>query len=110
MMNLHEDSSTVEQERLILQALCTQGPKFLKAAESLLAGYNWQEPIHQVIYTCLTSFSGRSPMTIRERLAECATRKGFPDVEWEEFFPACVISTSEFAAIIRQLLEVDAKE
>jgi len=94
----------------VLQALCTQGPEYLKSAGSLLAGYGWREPIHQIIFTCLTGLSARSPLTVRERLAECATRKGFPDVDWAEFFPASVISTGEFAVILRQLLVGNAKD
>jgi hypothetical protein len=73
----------------------------------LLAGYGWREPVHQVIFTCLAGLRAMSPLTLRERLAECATRKGFPDVDWAEFFPASAISVGECVVIVRQLLEGD---
>jgi hypothetical protein len=103
MTNPPDNRSVVAQERRVLQELCTRGPEFLKAAESLLAGYGWREPTHQVIFNCLSGLSARGPLTLRECLAACATRKGFPDIDWTELFQPQPFSTQEAEVLILRL-------
>ena len=103
-MASHSDShTTILEERLVLQALCVEDLNLLKTARNLLSGYRWREPVHQVIFACLKSFSAAGHTALHEQLAECTTRKGFPDVEWEDFFPPEPISTREAEKLIRQM-------
>lgn len=90
-----------------MQALCAGDRKVLESAVDLLAVYRWREPVHQIIFTCLSSFSASGHVSLRERLAACTTRKGFPDVDWEGFFPATPISGREAEELVRQLLDLD---
>src|SRR5258708_21636755 len=103
MASHFDDRPAIAQERRVLQALCQGDSNLLKTSEHLLSGYGWREPIHQIIFICLAGFAAGGPLTLRERLAECATRKGFPDVNWEEFFPPHPIPSQQAEALMRQL-------
>jgi len=105
MASHSDDHSTILKERHVLQALCVGDSNSQKTAGNLLSGYRWREPIHQIIFSCLMGFSAAGHATLREQLAECATRKGFPDVEWEDFFTLQPISTQEVEALMEQLSE-----
>jgi len=98
---------TILEERRILQALCQGDLKVLKTAARLLSGHRWREPIHQIIFSCLTSCSAGGPLALREQLIECATRKGFPDIDWGDFFSSHPISTQEAEELMRQLRDSD---
>ncbi|HLY59562.1 MAG TPA: hypothetical protein VKV95_02235 [Terriglobia bacterium] len=106
MDNRIDDRPAIDQERRVLRAFCKGDRKVLDAAAQLLAQYKWREPVHQIIFNCLTGFPAGGPLTLRERLAACATRKGFPDVDWEEFFPPIPISDLESNELLRQLLDL----
>src|SRR5690349_12514708 len=101
-----DDQPTLLMERRVLQALCQGDSNVLQSAKSLLSRYLWHEPIHQIIFGCLASSSACGPVALRERLAECATRKGFPDVDWGDFFPPHPISTREAEKLILQLWDL----
>jgi hypothetical protein len=102
-----DDRAAIDQERRVLQALCKGDRKALNSAEQLLAQYKWRDPVHQIIFNCLTGIPAGGPLTLRERLAACATRKGFPDVDWETYFPSHPISGHEAEERLRQLLDSD---
>lgn len=110
MSSLLDDPSTILKERRVLQALCVGDLDVLKTAERLLSAHRWREPIHQIIFSCLIGFSAIGHIAVREQLAECATRKGFPDVEWEDFFTPHPISTQEVEELMRQLHGSDPEE
>ncbi len=42
-------------------------------------------------------------VTLREQLSGCATRRGFPDVAWEEFFQPVSVSREEAEELMQQL-------
>lgn len=100
--------AAIVKERRILQALCQHDRNALESAARFIAEYRWREPIHQIIFNCLRGLSHGGPLTRRERLAECATRKGFPDVDWEAFFPPHPISALESEERLRQLLHQES--
>lgn len=107
-MPSHSDNQpAILQERRVLQAFCKADAAVLRNAGRLLSSYRWRESVHQIIFTCLSSVSTGGPLSLRERLAACATRKGFPDINWEEFFPTQPISAQESEERLRQLLDLD---
>ncbi|HEV2352189.1 MAG TPA: hypothetical protein VG028_20335 [Terriglobia bacterium] len=108
MASQFDDRRAIVQERRVLQALCNRDPKVMESAGRLLAGYRWREPVHQIIFACLSGISAGGPLSLRERLAGCATRKGFPDVDWEEFFPVHPISSQEAEGRVRLLLDQES--
>lgn len=108
MQSQPDNRPAIDRERRVLQALCAGDRKVLESAVGLLAVYRWREAVHQIIFTCLSSFSASGHVSLRERLAACATRKGFPDVDWEEFFPPDPISGGESEERLQQLLDLDS--
>jgi len=69
----------------------------------LLSGYEWREPMNQIIFHCLLLVPRRAGEALREHLAACATRKGFPEFDWVEFFLAQPTTQEELEAFIREL-------
>ena len=104
------DRPAIDRERRVLQALSTADRKVIESAARLLARYSWREPVHQIIFNCLSRLSTFNPVSLRERLAECATRKGFPDIDWEKVFHPNPISGREAEELMRQLLDSDKAE
>lgn len=100
------EEEIIQIERRVLQALC-QGTRegFVRAGvRDLLREYRWREPVHEVIFKILLELPTEDPNVIRSLLPERLTRKGFPDVEWEEFFRPHSLSLEEAERIIHQLL------
>jgi hypothetical protein len=68
-----------------------------------LRAYPWQDPEHRVIFEALTALPGRSATELREQLPAQATRMGFPDVNWQNYFaPAAADSALE--TLVAELL------
>lgn len=101
------DRLAIDRERRVLEALCNGDQKVLESTLRLLAAYRWREPVHQIIFSCLTGFVAASHLSLREQLAACATRKGFPDIDWEKFFLPNPISGREAEELMRKLLDSD---
>ena len=105
MTSKPECHAIVVLERSVLQVLCHGDSQPLKTAASQLSEYRWREPIHQIIFGCLNNLLAGGPHSLRERLAECATRKGFPDVEWDDFFSPRQFPAQGADELIRQLID-----
>ncbi len=105
MSSTPDERSIVDAERRILQALCQEMPEesFRETARRLLSEYRWQDPIHRVVFDCVINFPADSSLAIRDQLPAHATRKGFPDVSWENFFHPLSISKQEAEDLIRRL-------
>src|SRR5271157_2922567 len=82
------DLRAVEIERRVLQTLCQQGldDSRRETAVRLLSNYRWREPTHEVIFDCVTRAPHGANATLRDYLVRCATRKGFPDLNWVQLF------------------------
>jgi hypothetical protein len=82
----------------ILRALCTGPPAFdspgthdsAPSAQILakLRAHHWQNPEHRVVFEALTRLQARNATELREQLPAQATRMGFPDVNWDQYFAA----------------------
>jgi hypothetical protein len=100
--------TTEEIELLVLRALCQgtpQGSLRAKAAK-LLSGYAWREPIHQAMFSCLTPIAALDSNELRSSLYACLTRKGFPDVDLENFFEPQLLSRQEASKLIQLLADL----
>jgi len=97
----------IEMERQILSALCRaeHGEPLRRLARESLRFYRWREPAHEAIFEVLMALPATSPENIREQLPTRITRRGFPDIPWEQLFLYPAISKSEVEELVRQLLQ-----
>jgi len=90
MPSADSSRSIIELERQILSALCGGN---IDAADwsrlaSRLALQAWSDPEHKVVYDALRAVRSNDANTRREQLPAQATRMGFPDVDWANYFAA----------------------
>lgn len=79
-----------ESELKILRALCGKSQD-LPAREALIANlenYEWAEEEHRVVFQAILGLGAADAATLREHLPAVATRMGFPDISWEDYFGA----------------------
>jgi len=103
---------TLSLEREILRALCasphltSERGRLLRA----LASHDWRNPEHRVVYEALLRTLSRSTGALRSELPAAATRMGFPDVDWAEYFkPSEVSQAPEVESRIHDLTVASAK-
>jgi len=101
------DDPVIEMERQMLSALCRaeHGEPLRHLARESLRLYRWREPAHEVIFEVLMALPTASPEIIREQLPARITRRGFPDVSWEQLFQYPAIPISEAEELVRRLLQ-----
>ncbi len=95
----------LQTEVRVLQAICqeTREASVRESARHILKDYRWRDPIHQAIFGCLLELAGAAPEIIREQLAARVTRKGFPDVNWQEFFKPHALTKHEAERLVSEL-------
>jgi hypothetical protein len=109
----------LDLESRILRALCAEPPQSRSlgvhhasvrvAILAKLRAHRWQNPEHRLVFEALALLPGRDASELREQLPAQATRMGFPDVDWEEYFAA----SSDYPAIetlTAELLAFSAEE
>jgi len=77
-----------ELERVVLRTLCAEAVPSAasEAAKRELKNYPWHDPEHRVVFEALQEARGSSLISLREQLPTHATRLGFPDVDWQNYF------------------------
>ena len=99
-------------EREILRALCAS-PHVTTARGGLLralVSHDWRDPEHRVVYEALLRAPARSTEGLRSELPATATRMGFPDVDWAEYFkPSEASRAAELKSCIRALAVASAQ-
>jgi hypothetical protein len=100
----------VQTERRVLEVLCqgTAEGSVRETARRHLRDYHWREPLHQVVFEVLMAMPGEAPALVRDQLPARLTRKGFPDVDWEQFFEPHSSSLEEAEALMRELRESES--
>lgn len=96
----HSFNTTIAIERKVLRALCGIRIDFAdwnRLADRLIS-YPWRSPEHKVVYDALRAIKRNAADTRRDELPAQATRMGFPDVDWTEYF---VVELSDSADIDR---------
>jgi hypothetical protein len=112
-MPLASNSKTIHGlERSILRALCgSVDPRSSRAALAFeLDAHAWQEVDHRVVYQALGKLQRSDPQPLRQQLAVAATRMGFPDVDWDDYFTLGGIADADLPDLVRQLVALTAPE
>lgn len=99
------DQQVLQSELRLLQALCQGTPQgsLRQAAGTMLAKYRWREPLHQIVFELLVSFPSDDIRLLRDELPSKLTRRGFPDVAWEDFFAPHSLSREDAERLVREL-------
>jgi hypothetical protein len=97
-------------ERKILSWLCSQRNAEGAASQvrQKLAAYAWSDADNRVVFESLTRLaSGLTPAELREQLPAQATRMGFPDVNWENYWGRSETAEQHIREMVEQLLARD---
>jgi hypothetical protein len=99
-----EDGVT-QAERQVLRALCqgTAQGSVRESARLLLKNYRWRDPVHGVLFETLANLAAPAPEALRSQLPALLTRRGFPDVAWEDFFSPHGMTKEEAEELMRRL-------
>src|SRR5574337_508162 len=102
------DEAILQLERSVLQALCQGTPEgnLWETAGLILKDYHWREPLHEVIFRILVGLPTDSTEVIRQRLPSHLTRRGFPDVDWEQLFEPHHLSTEQVERLMKRLRDM----
>jgi hypothetical protein len=104
----------LDLESRILRALCSNPSSRTdnSAARAIILArlrpHRWQASEHSVVFEALTALPGRDATELREQLPAQATRMGFPDVNWENYF-ASVAADSAIESLVAELLATSRK-
>jgi hypothetical protein len=76
-------------ERRILRGLCgLASVREAKAHAAQMEGYAWLNPEHRIVFEALKRLPTRDTKAWRDELPAQATRMGFPDLDWRNYFGA----------------------
>ncbi len=102
------NEARVRVERQVLQAMCggTIKGSVRELGTALLRSYCWREPVHHAIFSCLVELSAQNLEIVRCHLPERLTRKGFPDIEWNDFCAPHSLSHRKVERLMRQLRDL----
>jgi hypothetical protein len=109
------DQQLVLIERDLLRALCQSSTptQLLAQAHADLQDYSWQGSDHQTIFEALLRIGNVRGDSLREQLATQATRMGFPDINWHEYFEQASAAGGELKPsvmdMVRELKAVAAR-
>lgn len=70
-----------------------------------LGEHSWRAPEHRTIFEAIVRLSRRSVTWSREELAAEATRMGFPDIDWNEYFDSSAADREPAGRPLIELLE-----
>src|SRR5437764_320809 len=98
--------SETQMEKLLLRALCQPGAgeNIWRMALGPLNNYRWREPVHESLFASLRDLRARKPALLHELLPAALTRRGYPDVAWEEFLEPISLSNEDAGLIVQRLL------
>ena len=105
LSNRPPDQQLISLERDLLSALCQSvAPAELSSqVRSDLQKYLWQGPDHRTIFEALLHVGSVRGDALREQLAAQATRMGFPDIDWNEYFGRAVVAGGESKRSVMEL-------
>jgi hypothetical protein len=80
----------LDLERRVLRELCRATLTRAAWAEiaRALREYTWRDLEHGLVYAAIERLASRDPKALPEQLPAQATRMGFPDIDWQTYFPA----------------------
>lgn len=100
-------NSILSLELALLRAICASSD--VRSARgrivSGLPGYKWHDPDHAIVFDALGRIPDRDKRPLREQLPVVATRMGFPDIDWDNYFTiGTTIPEQETNEILRKLI------
>jgi hypothetical protein len=105
--SIGDGKTPVATEQALLLRLCETGVAGLRpdALESLMR-YSWVVPDHRVVFDALVCLRRVPPAYLRDRLPTEATRLGFPDIDWGQFFDSSAASNNSARTVSQLIAEV----
>jgi hypothetical protein len=96
----------LDLERDTLCALCIRASANARRETVMreLSNHVWQDAEHRVVFEAIQRLSSSDPKLLQEQLPAQATRMGFPDVDWENYFKPADEAESDFDALVHELL------
>jgi hypothetical protein len=80
----------------------------LSEAKTILGNYAWLDADSRVVFEALCGLSNNlTPAQLREQLPAQATRLGFPDVTWENYFKSANGDAGELVDLLERLLAAE---
>jgi hypothetical protein len=106
MVRPKEAQRVFELEREALCALCIRGSANARETTVMreLSSHVWQDAEHRVVFEAIQRLSSSDPKLLREQLPAQATRMGFPDVSWDNYFTSQPGANLDFGSLVRELL------
>lgn len=108
MPSKHEPKDrSVETERQLLRALCnrrTPRAQIISAVDRL-ADYAWLVPEHATVFHAIRGAISVADNSWPDLLPAQATRMGFPDVEWPEYFGTRGEEAVSIDRLLKQLID-----
>jgi len=94
-----------QTELAFLRALCADRHvhAVLEAMMSALADYKWHDAEYAIVYQALSKVATGDKRPLREQLPAIATRMGFPDVDWDDYFGPHATPRRELFELLRKL-------
>jgi hypothetical protein len=99
-------NSIASLELAFLRALCASEDirALFEEISPALRSLKWQDPDHAIVYDTLSKVPARDRRPLREQLPAIATRMGFPDMDWGNYFVAGAVEVPA-----REILEIARK-
>jgi replicative DNA helicase len=99
--------SRAASEQLLLRALClTETSGTLRGTIlNALAAHRFVEPEHDVVFAALRDIQNAGRVATQERVAEMLLRRGFPDLDLDEYFDqrGGPITLAEISQALREI-------
>jgi hypothetical protein len=108
MPNISSSDSIPSLELALLRWLCLSADlnDARSQALSALQRYKWRDEDHRIVFAALNKVPERDKRPLREQLPAIATRMGFPDIAWEDYFAVSApITAEEILAILQKLAD-----
>ncbi len=101
-----EETPAVEIERQLLRAMCGRrvSRQQISGAIDRLANYVWLVPEHAIVFQAIRGAVRHAHGSLPELLPAQATRMGFPDVDWPEYFTKDGRESLPLNTLLRRLI------
>jgi hypothetical protein len=106
MPNDHSPDLIASLELALLRWLCVSATSddSRNRVLSALPGHKWRDADHAIVFDALRRVPDRDKRPLREQLPAIATRMGFPDIAWEDYFVVIAqIPEEKIFEILRKL-------
>jgi hypothetical protein len=105
-------SRELQLELAVLRAMCADAGRgdWRETFVHALSGHNWKGAEHRIVFEAVASLGGRPAKQLREELPAQATRMGFPDVNWADYFTVGGATALDLETPVRKLMALAAQD